>query len=201
MRVARSFVICVILTSCASNQDVDRIVTRNDCFDSYHDSKYIEAMWFYSTGHLLFKYGDSRDGDGLPVLDSMMSDGNFQHRRVASESDIAQLDQIRKRLSATIVVYWPEEEEDKEVLQKDMDAVKKRIDRFYSNPEVRSSLFSPCQDLESCQSVRYKFLRKTRCYVKITHYDYGPLNSAGVDVYLLKINGKWEILTYSKWIS
>jgi hypothetical protein len=95
---------------------------------------------------------------------------------------------------------WRLEKPDSQVAGKDKKTVEQIVESLFQEPASRSRMVVKTYDLNLCERVTYQFYNKNRCFINVMFYDRGPRIQAGLDLYLFKHNGKWEVVYRIDWI-
>jgi hypothetical protein len=95
---------------------------------------------------------------------------------------------------------WRLEKPDSHVAGNDKKEVERIVEGLFQEPASRSRMVVKTYDLKLCERVTYQFYSKNRCFANVMFYDRGPRIQAGLDLYLFKHNGKWEIVYRTDWI-
>jgi len=95
---------------------------------------------------------------------------------------------------------WRQEKPDARVTVKDRKEIQRIVQRVFEDPVSRARMIIKTYDLKLCERITYQFYNKNRCFVCVLFYDRGPRIQAGLDLYLFKHNGKWEIVYRTDWI-
>jgi hypothetical protein len=148
------------------------------------DEKYSQALEYYTLTH-------------EPGVDPT-SPLREQRARPVSEIDrqtAARLLTLQKGIRG-----WRLEKPDARVASKDKKAVKQIVESLFQEPVSRSRMVVKTYDLKLCERVTYQFYNKNRCFINVMLYDRGPRTQAGLDLYLFKHSGRWEIVYRIDWI-
>ncbi len=99
------------------------------------------------------------------------------------------------------VEAWQDEKADTRVVGKDRRDIAQIIEDLFDDPASRMRMVLKTCDLEECERVITRFYNKNRCFVRVMFFDRGPTAQAGLDVYLFKYEGTWEIIHRTDWIN
>lgn len=99
------------------------------------------------------------------------------------------------------VEAWANEKADTRVAGKDRRDIAQIIEDLFDDPASRMRMVLKTCDLEECERVTTRFYNKNRCFVRVMFYDRGVMAQAGLDVYLFKYEGVWEIIHRTDWIN
>jgi hypothetical protein len=148
------------------------------------DEKYERALEYFTLTHL--QGADANDPAGRP--------------REKPSSTIDR--QTAKRLLTLQegIRAWRSEKPDARVAGKDEKEIDRIIDQLFEDPASRARMVVKTYDLKLCEGVKRQFYNKNRCFVGVLFYDRGPRMQAGLDLYLFKYKGRWEIVFRTDWI-
>jgi hypothetical protein len=148
------------------------------------DEKYDQALEYYTLTHM--QGADANDPNGK--------------RREKPFSEISR--QTAKRLLTLqeAIRAWRLEKPDARVAAKDEKEIDRIVDDIFQDPVSRTRMVVKTYDLKLCEGVKHQFYNKNRCFVSVLFYDRGPRMQAGLDLYLFKYKGKWEIVLRTDWI-
>jgi hypothetical protein len=119
------------------------------------------------------------------------------------EKAYSQIDkETAKRLLALqeALKAWREEKPDTRVAAKDRKEVAQIVEGVFQDPASRARMVVKTYDLTVCDRVTQQFHNKNRCFANVMFFDRGPRMRAGVDLYLFKHQGRWEIVYRTDWI-
>jgi len=149
------------------------------------DVKYNQALDYYTLTHE--EQGDPNGPQG--------------RRRWKQASEIDAQTAVRLLDLQQAVEAWKDEKPDNRVAGKDRRDIAKIIEDLFDDPASRARMVLKTCDLKECERVTTHFYNKNRCFVRIMFYDKGPRTQAGLDVYLFKHEGAWEIIHRTDWIN
>lgn len=148
------------------------------------DEKYDQALEYYTLTH-------------APGADpNRPADG--PRGRPTSEIDVRTARRLLTLQEA--IRAWRHEKPDRRVAVKDHKEVERLLERVFDDPISRSRMVVKTYDLKLCEGITYQFYNKNRGFVCVLFYDRGPRLQAGLDLYLFKHDGTWEIVYRTDWI-
>lgn len=118
--------------------------------------------------------------------------------RPGSEVDMRTARRLRNLQEA--VRAWRVEKPDARVPRKEREEMERLVERVFQDPASRARMVIKTCELKSCERVSYQFYNKNRCFVGVMFYDRGPRIQAGLDLYVFKHKGQWEIVYRVDWI-
>ena len=149
------------------------------------DVKYNQALEYYTLTHVP-GLDPNRPADGL---------------RGRPTSDIDARTAARLRVLQEAIRAWQREKPDRRVAVKDRKEIEQIVQRVFDDPVSRARMVVKTYDLKLCEGITYQFYNKNRCFACVLFYNRGPRLQAGLDLYLFKHDGKWEIVYRVDWIS
>jgi len=148
------------------------------------DEKYDQALEYYTLTH---EQGVDSNGQASRPREKPVSE--------IDRETAARLPTLQEAIRA-----WRSEKPDSHVAGKDKKEVEQIVEGLFLEPASRSRMVIKTYDLKLCEQVTYQFYNKNRCFANVMFYDRGPRIQAGLDLYLFKHNGKWEIVYRIDWI-
>lgn len=149
------------------------------------DEKYNQALEYYTLTHR--QGADANDPTGKP-----------------REKPMSEIDRATGKRLLTLqeaIRAWRQEEPDRRgAAVKDRKEVEQIVKRVFDDPVSRARMVVKTYDLKLCEGITYQFYNKNRCFACVLFYDRGPRLQAGLDLYLFKHNGQWEIVLRTDWI-
>lgn len=149
------------------------------------DVKYNQALEYYTLTH-----ASATDANGPADRPRV--------RRV-SEVDAQTAQKLASLRDA--IRTWRHEQPDRRVAVKDQKEVRRLVEGVFADPVSRSRMVVKTYDLKLCEGITSQFFNKNRAFVNVMFYDRGPRMQAGLDLYLFKHDGKWEIVYRVDWLS
>jgi hypothetical protein len=86
---------------------------------------------------------------------------------------------------------WSVEKPDTDVPEEYLNEINEIVSQLYPDESFR----------KSWDSITFSFYGGNRCLVNITRYDHGGFPFWGIQIHLIKYDGKWESLSKHTWIS
>jgi hypothetical protein len=148
------------------------------------DEKYNQALEYFASTH-------ESTGDPNHPIDT-------QREKPVSRIDEAtaqRLFYLQGMLRA-----WRAEKPDTRVAGRDRQEIDRIIDGLFQDPASRARMVIKTRGLDLCEKVTVQFHNKNRCYVGIMFYDRGTAGQAGLDLYLFKYEGNWQLIYRVDWI-
>jgi hypothetical protein len=152
---------------------------------SPEDEKFSQAMEYYTLTH-----------EKPANADTPMSQWR---EKLASQVDKQTAQRIAYLQEA--LQSWRRETVDARVTDKDRRSIGAIIEAVFRDPVSRSRMAVKTWDLKLCERMAVRFPGKNRCVASIMFYDRGPAGQAGIDLYLLKYEGRWELIYRVDWIN
>jgi len=181
MRRILPVLMALLITSCNSTQKAPATKEQS----ALCDQRFEEAVEYYTLQH------ESRPA--VATLREKQEDGSL------SESEEGILRRIR-HLRESLLGWGRDESRESIVDAKDCRDVYRIVDDALRNPPSDRWLFAPA-DRASSVRTSVSFLCGNRCHVCLLSHDNGPMAQAGLDVFLIKIKGKWGAIYWQDWIS
>lgn len=152
--------------------------------DAPVDEKYNEALEYFTLTH-------ESTGDPNHPIDA-------QREKPVSRIDRPTAQRLLSLQGA--LKAWRTEKPDSHVAGRDRREINEIIERLFENAASRDRMVVKTWDLKICEKVTIQFHNKNRCYAGIMFYDRGGAGQAGLDLYLFKYEGDWQLIYRVDWI-